>query len=78
LRQKRDEARDLVVRQDALRGNPWQTLGGHAVAAPDVAPIGDRDTKVFDKAAVTIDQRFATALRREHGHQLDGYAKRWL
>ena len=37
---------DLLEGEQVVAGHPFQSLGGHAIGAPEVAPVGDRDPQV--------------------------------
>ena len=50
-----DQADDLVVGERLLGGQPVQALGRHAVAAAQVAPIGQRDAQVGRHASVAVE-----------------------
>ena len=53
-RQQRDQALDLLEREDLIAAQPLHSLGRHAVATAEVAAIGDRDAKVGDRPAVGV------------------------
>ena len=46
----------LLVGEQLLTGKPLHPLLGHAVRAPEVAAIGDRDPQVGDPAPERVDQ----------------------
>jgi hypothetical protein len=50
------EARDLLVGEEVVLGQPRHALGGHAVDAAQVAAVGDRDAQVTHRASVGVDQ----------------------
>ena len=52
-----DEALDLLEGEQLGLGQPRQALGGHAVAAAEVAAVGDRDAQAADRAAPAVLQR---------------------
>ncbi len=85
----RRQPRDLLERQDLLAGQEREVaaedLGGHAVRAPEVAAVGDRDPQVTQRAAEAVRQAGATVERvgagagdrnevgeRFHGPMVDG------
>ena len=49
------EALDLVERQNRLAGQPDVVHLGHAVRAPQIATIGDRDPQTAQRSAETVD-----------------------
>ncbi len=51
-----DQADDLVVGEGLLGGQPVQALGGHAVAAAEIAAIGQRDAQVGGHAPIAVGQ----------------------
>ncbi|MDQ0786224.1 hypothetical protein QFZ64_001721 [Streptomyces sp. B3I8] len=51
-----DEADDLVVREQVRLGQPLQALLGHAVGAPQVAAVGQRDAQIGGHPAVGVDE----------------------
>ena len=61
--EQRDEALDLLEREDAGPFEPRQALGRHAVLAAEVAAVGDRDAKVADGAPVRVAKRLPRARR---------------
>ena len=58
---------NLFVTQDVGLRQPWQPLHGHAVLAPEVAAIGDRDTQILDFPAELI-----VRLPEDWGHWCHG------
>jgi hypothetical protein len=52
--QQRDQALDLLEREDLLALEPRQPLGGHAVLAAEVAAVGDRQAHVCDPPAMAV------------------------
>ena len=48
---------DLLVGEHLRAREPAHTLGRHAVGAPEVAAVGDRDPEVLDHTPVAVDQR---------------------
>jgi len=57
-REKRDQPRDLLEREDLLAVQPGQALGRHAVLAAEVAAVGDRHAQIADRSAVTVFEWF--------------------
>src|SRR3989442_14484040 len=49
-----DEAADLLEVEDLLSRQPDVLLFGHAVAAAQVAPIGDRDPEVSERTLARV------------------------
>ena len=47
---------DLVVGERLLGRQPVEALGGHAVVAAQVAPVGQRDAQVGGHASVAVGQ----------------------
>jgi hypothetical protein len=47
---------DLLEMQDVLARQPGVLRLGHAVAAAEVAPVGDRETQVAQRAGVAVEQ----------------------
>src|SRR5262249_46465260 len=68
---------DLVEREDRVPRQPLHALLRHAVDAAEVAPVGDRDAQVADRAAVAVDQagpRAGTSRRfalEQDGHKTE-------
>ena len=60
------DACDLLVGEELFAGQPLHALGRHAVGAPEVAAIGDRDPQVLDAAIERVDQR---RRRRRSSHR---------
>jgi hypothetical protein len=56
-REDTHEPRDLLEAQQLLALQPFEALGRHAVAAAEVAFVGDRDAEALDLAAPGIDER---------------------
>src|SRR4051812_21706995 len=54
--------RDLLVAENVGAWEPLKTLDGHAVAAAEVAAVGDADAQILDAASVSVAQRDAHAL----------------
>ena len=52
---------DLLIPQNLLVGPQGHPLGGHAVAAAQVAPVGQRDAQVADGAPVAVGHGAASA-----------------
>jgi hypothetical protein len=48
---------ELLEREQLVSGVPVHALGGHAVGAAEVAPVGHRDAEVSVTASVAVDQR---------------------
>jgi hypothetical protein len=57
LDEQTGEPLDLLEGEDLLAGQPLHALFGHAVRAPEVAAVGDREAQVAVHAPVRIDQR---------------------
>ena len=71
------EARDLVVGEHLDLGQPVQALGGHAVAAAQVAAVGQRDAQIGRDAAVPVDQSAGAGDRiRTAQHRVGQRARR--
>ena len=51
------QALDLLVAEQRIAVEPRQAVGGHAVLAPEIATVRDRDANVPDRAAVSVDER---------------------
>ncbi|AAS03125.1 hypothetical protein MAP_0808 [Mycobacterium avium subsp. paratuberculosis K-10] len=54
----------LVGGQQLFAGQPVEALGGHAVTAPQVAAIGQRDPQIGGDAPIGVAQRAARRRRR--------------
>ena len=63
-----DEPYDLVIGQDVGPRQPLEPVGWHAVAAPQVAAVGQRHPQVPGDAAVRIAQQ---CLRSDGDRQLN-------
>src|SRR5204862_37616 len=50
------DALDLLEGQDVVAGGPPHPFLGHAVLAPEVAPVGDGDAQIAHCPAVRVDE----------------------
>ena len=63
-----DEAADLLEAEDLRLGEPDVLLLGHAVAAAQVAAVGDRDAQAARGPPAAVERR-ATGVVRDHGRR---------
>jgi hypothetical protein len=54
----RDDALELLEAEHLVALQPLESLGRHAVAAAEVALVGDRHADALDLAAPAVDERF--------------------
>lgn len=76
-----DQTDGLLIGEGLFRGHPFQALGRHAVGAPQVAAVGERDPEVTGDPPETVHQH--TGAIRPGGRQIGGESsgsglRQWL
>ena len=51
------QADDLVVTEDVVVRQPFEPFGWHAIAASEVASVGQRDTKIRGETPESVEER---------------------
>ena len=64
-----DDAGLLLIREEIVAVEPGHALFGHAVGAPEIAPIGDRDPQIRHATSERVDQRLHEVQRMRHPPQ---------